>query len=177
MNILKNYYKYILKYDFVNKFNYKNINQIPEIKKIVLNFNCKNCDIKKIATAILALELITAENGIITKSRKAAINLKIRKGHPVGCKIILEKEKMDFFLFKLLNKILSELKNFKGFPTKIHYKNNFSFSLNDLINFDELNSNFYLFSTLPTLNITIVYNTKNSEELFFFLNSLKIPLI
>src|SRR6476660_5949384 len=113
MKVIKNYYNQVLKYDFLNKFNYKNINQIPRIEKIILNFNCKNFDIKKIATAILALELITTQKSVITKSKKVSINLKIRKGHPVGCKVILKKDKLESFLLKLLNKIFPELKNFK----------------------------------------------------------------
>lgn len=176
MNILKNYCKQILKYDCLNKFNYKNINQIPKIKKIILNFNCKNFDIKRLAVAILSLELISTQKGVLTKSTKASINLKIRKGHPVGCKIILEKEKLEIFLFKLLNKIIPELKNFKGLM-QAHNKNSFSFSLKDLINFNELNSNFYLFTSLPTLNITLIFNTTNNKELTFLLKSLKLPLI
>ena len=176
MKIIKTYYNQILKYDFLNKFNYKNINQISRIEKIILNFNCKNFDIKKIATAILALELITTQKSIITKSKKVSINLKIRKGHPVGCKVILKKDKLESFLLKLLNKIFPELKNFKGFTFKSRNKNSLTFALKDLINFNELNSNFYLFTSLPTLNIILVYNTKTIKESSFFLHSLKIPL-
>jgi len=176
MKVIKNYYNQVLKYDFLNKFNYKNINQIPRIEKIILNFNCKNFDIKKIATAILALELITTQKSVITKSKKVSINLKIRKGHPVGCKVILKKDKLESFLLKLLNKIFPELKNFKGLTFKSRSKNSLTFALKDLINFNELNSNFYLFTSLPTLNIILVYNTKTIKESSFFLHSLKIPL-
>ena len=177
MKVIKNYYNQVLKYDFLNKFNYKNINQIPRIEKIILNFNCKNFDIKKIATAILALELITTQKSVITKSKKVSINLKIRKGHPVGCKVILKKDKLESFLLKLLNKIFPELKNFKGLTFKSRSKNSLTFALKDLINFNELNSNFYLFTNLPALNITLIYSTNNVKELSFFLNSLKIPLL
>lgn len=177
MTIINNYYNQILKYDFLNKFNYKNINQIPKIKKIILNFNCKSFEIKKIAIAVLALELITRQKSVVTKSKKVSINLKIRKGHPVGCKVILKKEKMEDFFFKLLNKIFPELKNFKGLIFQLRNKNSLSFALKDLINFNELNSNFYLFTGLPTLNVTLVYTTNTTKELFFFVNSLKIPLL
>src|SRR5687768_2095497 len=116
--MMQNYYKQIIKYDFLNKFNYKNINQIPRKKKIILNFNCKGFELKKLAITLLSLELISMQKGNATKSKKASINLKIRKGHPVGCKVILKKEKMELFLLKLLNKIFPELKNFKGLIQK-----------------------------------------------------------
>ena len=47
-NILENYYRKIIKYDFINKFYYVNVNEIPCIKKIILNFGCKNIEIKNI---------------------------------------------------------------------------------------------------------------------------------
>lgn len=175
--MIQNYYKKIIKYDLLNKFNYKNVNQIPKIKKIILNFDCKSFDIKKLAITILTLELISMKKGTVTKSKGVSINLKIRKGHPVGCKVILTKKKMEFFLLKLLNKIFPELKNFKGLIHKNNNTNSLSFSIKDLINFNELNSNFYLFTNLPTLNITIVCDTYTTKELNYFVNSLKIPLI
>ena len=177
MNIIKNYQRQILKIDCLNKFNYKNVNEIFKIKKIILNFNCKNYDIKKLSVAVLALELITVKKSTMTKSKKiSSINLKIKKGQPVGCKVILEKKKLEIFLFKFLNKILPELKHFNGL-TQTRNKNSFSFSLNDLVNFDELNTNFYLFSSLPTLNIITICNTNSVKELSFLLNSFKFPLI
>lgn len=176
MNVLNNYYTQIVKQDFLNKFNYKNVSQIPKIKKIALNFNCKNFNTKKLALTMLTLELITTKKGKLTVAKKAVVNLKLRKGHPVGCKIILEKKKMNAFLFNLLNKIFPQLKNFKGFKTKQNNKNDVSFSLQDLTNFYELNSNFYVFTDLPTLNVTLIYNTQNGLELKFFNNALKIPL-
>lgn len=176
--MIQNYYKKIIKYDLLNKFNYKNVSQIPKIKKIILNFDCRSFDIKKLAITILTLELISMEKVSVTKSKKASINLKIRRGHPVGCKVILTKKKLESFLLKLLNKIFPELKNFKGLIQKNTNINSFSFSIKDLINFNELNSNFYLFTNLPTLNITIVFDDiYTTKELDFFINSLKIPLI
>lgn len=177
MNIIKNYYNQVLKYDFINKFYYGKIDKIPKIKKIILNFNCKNFEVKKIATVALTLELISSKKSVITRSKKISINLKLRKGHPIGCKVILTGKHLENFLFKLLNKIWPNLKNFDGLMQYVRSKNSFSFSLKDLVNFDELNSNFYLFSNLPTLNIVIIYNTKNNKELLFFLYSLKIPFL
>ena len=129
MNIIKNYCNQVLNYDYVNKFFYKNINKVPKIKKIILNFNCKNFDAKKIATVVLTLELITLKKIIITKSKKTSINLKLKKGHPIGCKVILTGKQLENFLVKLLNKILPNLKNFNGLMQYVHSKNSFSFSI------------------------------------------------
>jgi large subunit ribosomal protein L5 len=178
MNILENYYKKIIRYDLINKFLYTNLNEIPQLKKIILNFGCKNFEIKTVASALLSLELITTQSGSLIKSRRSNVLLKIRKGYPVGCIVVLKKSKMYDFFFKLLSEIFPNLKNFKGISiSKKLGKTNFSFTLKDLINFRELDKQFYLFSNLPPLNITLVTNVRTKKELIYLLNSFKLPIV
>lgn len=176
MNLLQYYYKTIIKYDLINKFHYTKTDEIPKLKKIILNFGCKQNELKNLAASMLALELITTKQGIITKSRKPNILLKIRKGNPIGCLVILKKEKMYTFFLKLLNDIFPALRDFNGLFTKKNF-NSFSFTLTQLITFSELENQFYLFSKLPPLNITFVTNTKTKKELVYLLKSFKLPLI
>lgn len=178
MNLLENYYKQVIKYDLINKFFYKQLRDLPELKKIILNFGCKSFEIKNIAAALLSLELITTKQGTITKSKRADILLKIRKGYPVGCIVILTKKKMYQFFFKLLTEVFSNLKDFKGITiSKNLSTKSFSLTLLDLVNFKELEKQFYLFTNLPPLNIILVTNTKTRKELRYLLNSFKMPLI
>ena len=69
MYFLKNYYKNIIQYDLVNKFHYRNLQNLPKLQKIVLNFGYKNPNIKNLASALLFLELITTRRGVITTAR------------------------------------------------------------------------------------------------------------
>lgn len=178
MNLLENYYKKVIKYDLINKFLYNHLSNVPELKKIILNFGCKNFDIKNIAAAFLALELITTKKGTVTKSKRTNVLLKIRKGYPVGCIVILTKTTMYQFFFKLLTEIFPNLKDFTGITVPKNSENkNFSLTLMDLINFKELEKQFYLFTNLPPLNIILVTNTKTHKELIYLLNSFKMPLI
>jgi large subunit ribosomal protein L5 len=178
MILLENYYKQVIKYDLINKFFYYQLKDIPELKKIILNFGCKSFEIKSIAASLLSLELITTKQGTITRSKRANILLKIRKGYPVGCIVILTKGKMYQFFFKLLTEVFPNLKEFKGIKVSKNLRNkSFSFTLLDLINFKELEKQFYLFTNLPPLNIILVTNTKTRKELIYLLSSLKIPFI
>jgi large subunit ribosomal protein L5 len=178
MNILENYYKKVIKYDLINKFFYNTLNDIPELKKIILHFGCKSFEIKNIAAALLSLELITTKLGNITQSKRANILLKIRKGYPVGCIVILTNTIMYQFLFKLLTEVFPNLKEFKGITvSKRLGQKNFSFTLTDLISFKELEKQFYLFTNLPPLNITLVTNTKTRKELLYLLKSFKLPFV
>ena len=178
MNILESYYKKIIRYDLINKFFYHNLNKIPELKKIILNFGCQNLTIKNIAASFLALELITGKQGIITKSKRVNILLKVKKGNPVGCIVILKKTSMYCFFFKLITQIFPNFdKDFKGIniSKKFNHKS-FSLTLTDLTNFKELEKQFYLFKDLPPLNIVFITNTNTRKELIFLLNSFKLSL-
>lgn len=177
MNILENYYKNIIRHDLINKFHYIRLDEIPQLKKIILNFGCKNFEIKSLASALLSLELITIKKSSLIKSKRSNVLLKIRKGYPVGCVVVLKKKQMYVFFLRLLSEVFPNLKDFKGFVfSKRVQKTNYSFTLKDLIHFKELEKQFYLFSTLPPLNITLVTNTKTKEELFYLLASFKLPV-
>lgn len=172
------FYENVIKYDLINKFLFSDINEIPKLKKIVLNFGCKSNELKSVASALLALEFITTKKGKLVQSKRSHIQLKIRKGNPVGCMVILNKKNvMYLFLFRILNEILPNLKNFKSFINlKIKFKyNSMPFTLKELIVLPELENYFYLFSRLPSLNITLVTHTKTKQELIFLLSSFKIP--
>nr|QXV92933.1 ribosomal protein L5 [Nitzschia anatoliensis] len=178
MSILQNYYKRVIKRDLINKFPYTYLGEIPQLKKIILNFGCKNSEIRSIASVFLSLELITAKKSLIARSKRANILLKIRRGNPVGCMVILRDEKMYRFLFKLLSEVFPNLKSFLGINiSKKLGKTSFSFTLKDLIHFKELERQFYLFTNLPPLNITLITTTKTKEELLYLLKSFKLVLI
>ena len=84
----------IIKYDLINTFSYQNLIDIPKLKKIVLNFGYQTPNFRNIISSLLALEFISFKKGKITKSKNLNIFLKIKKGNPVGCKIVLEKNTM-----------------------------------------------------------------------------------
>ena len=178
MHFFEFYYENIIKYDLANKFNYKNVNKLPRLEAIVLNFGCKTLSFKLLLTSLLALELITTKKGIFTVSNKTNITLKIKKGNIVGCKLTLRKKTMYFFLAKLLNEIFPKLKNFTKFVIKSDKQSkSISYKLQNSLLFSELESNYYLFNKLPALDITFLTNSASLDELMFLLNSFKLSTI
>lgn len=173
------YYKKIIKYDILNKFYYSNLRQIPKLKKIVLNFGYNKSDFKQLISGLLALEIISSKKGIITKSSQTNITLKIKKGIPIGCKVILKKNNMYSFYFKLITFIFAKTKQ----PQKLfsHIKsqstNSLSFKLNTLSSFSELENYYHYFKNLPPLDVTILTTSTLSSELFFLLKSLKFSVV
>lgn len=178
MHFLEYFHSKTLKYEFLNKFFYKNIKELPKLEKIILNFGGKSTDLKRLSLSILALELITSQKGKLTNAKKANILLKIRKGNPVGCKITLRKKRMFNFLEKTLVDIIPKIKNFNGLTVSRKIKKNvFSYELHDTLNFQELEEHYYLFNNLPNLDITFITKTNTKKELLFILKSFQLPLI
>lgn len=173
MYFLKNYYQSVIQYDLINKFQYKNLQQLPKLEKIILNFRYK--DFKSLSSSLLALELITKKQGTLITANNSYILLKIRKGTPIGCKVILKKTLMYNFFTKLLVDVFPQLKEI-NFHSFFFQQQTFFYQLKNIFIFFELEQNYNLFSTLSNLNITIVTKTKTQEELLFLLNSFKLSI-
>lgn len=169
MTFLNKYYKTVVKYDLINKFFYKDINKLPNIKFITLSFNFKKFDIKLLISALAALEFITVNKGVLTKSKVSNVSLKIRKGQPIGCKITLRKHKMNQFLFKILNKIIIN-QTFKSDTLN----NIFSIKLKNILIFQELEQNYRFFKNLYNLNLTVKTTNCSLKDFFFLIISFKL---
>ena len=168
MHFLKQYTEKVVKYDLINKFQYKIATKLPSLKFVTLNFKLKRWDIKLLISSLAALELITLQKGILTKSNVSNVSLKIRKGQPIGCKITLRKDKMNNFLFKLLNKTLGK----STFKT-VNNNNLFSIKISNILIFKELEQNYVLFKNLSNLNINIKITNCTFQEFIFLINSYK----
>lgn len=178
MLVLKDYYRLIIKYDLINKFSYKNFKKLPKIKKISINicYNSKNFDLKNLAQAALSLELITKQKGKITFLKNSKISIKIRKGHPAGCKVTLKKDAIYSFIFNLLINVLPKTKNFYGIDISNNLINTISFKITNIFAFNEIEKHHNIFKNLPVLNVTITTTTKNKKELLYLLYSYKLPI-
>ena len=168
MHFLNKYTNNVVKYDLINKFQYKMVNKLPSIKFVTLNFNFKKFDIRLLVSSLSALELITLNKGVLVKSKISNVSLKIRKGQPIGCKITLRSNKMDQFLFKILNKTVTI-----NILKKKNSINLFSIKLNNILMFKELEQNYRFFKNLSHLNLSIKTTDCTFEEFGFLITSFK----
>lgn len=177
MHFLEKYFNSVIKHEYLNKFIYNKTVEVPQLKKIILNFGCKTADIKQLASSLLAFELIISQSGKMTKTKRSNILFKIRKGNPTGCSVTLSKFNAFNFLSKMTMEIFPKLKNFSAFNNSKKLKlNTFSYKLKETFSFNELENHYYLFNNLPSLDITIVTNSKTKNEMIFLLKTFKIPL-
>jgi large subunit ribosomal protein L5 len=175
MNFFETYYKRIIKQDLTNKFTFHNNKSITKLKKITLNFGCKNFSIQKFATTMLALEMIALKKSALTTAKNPNVLLKIQKGQPAGCKIELKNKEIYPFLTKLNLEILPKLKNFPGFRIERQFSNFFFQIQSNKIMIKEFESQYPLFANLPALDINVTTNSKNYKKILFLAKSVKLP--
>ena len=82
------------------KFDYKNVNQVPKLEKIVVNAGVGEAaqESKLLDNVVAELTAITGQRATIRRARKAISNFKLRQGMPVGAMVTLRREIMYEFL-------------------------------------------------------------------------------
>ena len=102
------------------KFNYKNVMQIPKVEKIVINMGLGDCkeNPKGLEAAVADLTTIAGQKPIVTKAKKSIANFKVREGMNVGAKVTLRGERMYQFMDKLMNVALPRVRDFHGVSVK-----------------------------------------------------------
>ena len=172
------HFENVIKYDLINKFNFKNIKSLPKLNKIVLNFNCQPDNFQELLRCLIAVEFITLQQSILTYSKISNVSLKIRKGQPIGCKVTLRKNKLYCFLTLLVTKIIPNVLNFKIIKIKNSkfLNNSISFKIKKNLFLPELESHYLLFKNLPFMQITLIANTETLEELIYLIRSFNFPI-
>ena len=146
-------------------FNYKNVMEVPKIKKIVLNMGLGEAiqNIKILDSAALELNAISGQKSVITKAKKSIATFKLRQGMPIGCMVTLRREKMYEFLDRLMNVSLARVRDFKGVSGKaFDGKGNYTLGIKEQLIFPEIN--YDSVDKIKGLNITIVTSAKSDEE-------------
>ena len=163
--------------NLIGKLSLKNKNEVPKIKKIILNMGLGEdaSDGKKLKACSEDLSLIAGQKPVITKFKKSISNFKTRKGSNAGVKVTLRSYKMYEFIDRLVNIALPRIKDFRGLSTKgIDNSFNFSFGIKEHIIFPEVN--FDKVDKIRGMDITIVTTSKNKEGTVELLKEFNFPL-
>jgi len=123
------------------KLGVTNIHQVPKVEKIVVNCSFgKAADRKQaVEDATNDLRTITGQKPIVTKSRKAISNFKLREGEPLGVKVTLRGRIMWEFLERLIKMALPVVRDFRGVSPKAFDGNgNYTLGITDQSIFPEI---------------------------------------
>ena len=158
------------------KFNFKNIFEVPKLAKIVVNMGVGEAvsDSKVINKAIEDLSLITGQKPVITKAKKSIAGFKLRKGLNIGCKVTLRKKRMFEFLDRLIFIALPRVRDFKGLSKKSFDGNgNYSIGIKEQIIFPEID--YDKVDKIRGMDITIATTTSNQDHAYELLKSFNLP--
>jgi large subunit ribosomal protein L5 len=124
-----------------SKLGVTNIHQIPKVEKVVVNCSFgKAADRKQaVEDALNDLKTITGQRPVVTKSRKAISNFKLREGEPLGVKVTLRGRIMWEFLERLIKMALPVVRDFRGVsPRAFDGKGNYTLGISDQSIFPEI---------------------------------------
>jgi large subunit ribosomal protein L5 len=158
------------------QFSYKNPMQVPRLEKIVVNMGlgAAVANPKIIDTAVEELKAMTGQAPVVTRSKKAIANFKLRAGIPIGAMVTLRRTRMWEFLDRLVTVALPRTRDFKGISRKaFDGKGNYTLGLREQIIFAEIN--YDKIDAIKGLNISIVTTARTDEEGRALLKQLGMP--
>lgn len=174
---LNKLYKETIIENLLQKFNYKNVHEVPKILKIQVNRglggDAQNSSILK--KSIDEFRLITGQQPVVTKAKKSIAGFKVREEMNLGVTVTLRGEKMYTFFEKLIHLVLPRIRDFRGLTAKgFDRDGNFNFGLREQLVFPEIS---YESMDQPRgLNITIVTSAKRKDEGIALLKEFGFPL-
>ena len=127
--------------ELIKKFGYKTTMQVPRITKITLNMGVGEAvnDKKLIDNAVADLTKIAGQKPVVTKTRKAIANFKIRENMPIGCMVTLRGERMYDFLDRLITIAFPRVRDFRGVSGRsFDGRGNYNMGLKEQLIFPEI---------------------------------------
>ncbi|MBR4750064.1 MAG: 50S ribosomal protein L5 [Abditibacteriota bacterium] len=173
---LKDIYKQDVVPALMDKFQYKNIMQVPKVTKVVVSMGVGAAiqDPKIMDGAVSDITKITGQKPLVIKSRKSISNFKLREGMKVGTKVTLRGAMMYEFLDRFFNIALPRVRDFQGIDTEsFDGRGNFSTGLKEQLVFPEIA--YDKIDRIRGMNIAICTSANTDEEGRELLKALGLP--
>ena len=173
---LKTKYNDEVKQLMQDKFQYKNVMEIPKFEKIVVNMGVGEAatDSKAIDGAVRDLRVITGQQPMVTRARKSIASFRLRAGMPIGAKVTLRGDRMWEFFDRLTSVAIPRIRDFRGISAKsFDGRGNFSMGVTEQLIFPEVD--FDSVDHTRGMDITIVTTAKTDEEAKALLDAFGFP--
>ena len=125
----------------MREYPYRNIMEVPRIRKVVLNVGLGEAltNPKALESASSDLMAITGQKPIVTKARKSIAGFKLRVGNPIGVCVTLRGIKMYHFMDRMVNAALPRIRDFRGVsPKSFDGRGNYSLGIREQMIFPEI---------------------------------------
>jgi large subunit ribosomal protein L5 len=162
--------------ELCKEFKYENALSAPRLEKIVVNMGVKEGaqDIKLLEHLTKELAMITGQQPIVRRAKKAIANFKLKKGSPIGLKVTLRRRRMYEFFDRLVNVAMPRIRDFRGFsPNSFDEHGNLSVGIQEQNIFPEVELDRVM--RMQGMDITFVTTAKGKEEGRRFLELMGFP--
>ena len=176
MSRLKEKYKKEVIPSLMELHKYKNIMQAPRREKVVINIGVGEAvqDAKVLEAAEKDLTAISGQHPVITRAKKSIAVFHLRAGMPIGLKVTLRGERMYDFLDKLVNVVLSRMREFQGVSrNSFDGRGNYTLGLKDQTIFPEID--YDKIDKVRGLEVSIITTANTDEEGRHLLELLGMP--
>ena len=154
-----------------------NAMRVPKLEKIVLNMGLGDAKENKkwLTSGVEELTTIAGQKAVVTISKKAISNFKIREGDPVGIRVTLRGNKMYDFLDRFISVASPRIRDFRGLSAKgFDGRGNYNFGITEQIIFPEID--YDKINNIRGINISIVTSGATDEEAYELLVALGLPI-
>jgi large subunit ribosomal protein L5 len=173
--LLQEYQKTVIP-AMMKKFGYKNPMQVPRLTKISLNIGVGRAkdEPASLKGAQEDIRIITGQQPVVTRAKKAISNFKIRQGDPVGTSVTLRRYRMYEFLDRLITTALPRVRDFSGLSDKsFDGRGSYSLGIREQIIFPEIN--YDKVDKIRGMNITLTTTAKTDAEAYELLSLFGFP--
>ena len=174
--LLVKYNEVVHKY-LSDRLGIQNAMRIPKLEKVVLNMGLGDAKENKkwLTSGLEELTTIAGQKAVITISKKAISNFKIREGDPVGIRVTLRGNKMYEYLDRFISVASPRIRDFRGLSAKgFDGRGNYNFGVTEQIIFPEID--YDKINNIRGLNISIVTTGETDEEAYELLVALGLPI-
>ena len=175
---LKEEYNKTIKKNLQKELKLENINQVPELEKVIVSSGVgkKRDDKRFTETVDLTLTKITGQKTTSRLAKKSIATFKIRKGMgaPIGYLVTLRNDKMYEFVDRLINIALPHVRDFHGVSRNSFDKQgNYSLGLKEQTVFPEIT--FEDAGVLHGLEVTFIIKNGSKEGSTKLLEAFGMP--
>lgn len=173
---LEKMYKDVVVPKLIEKFGYKNVNEVPRLSKITLNMGVGEAvgNKKVLENAVADMAKISGQKPIVTNARVSVASFKIRDGWPIGCKVTLRRDKMFEFLDRFINISLPRVRDFRGVNGRsFDGRGNYNMGIKEQIIFPEID--FDAVDAMRGMDIAVTTTAKTNEEAKALLEAFGFP--
>ena len=173
---LKDRYREEIVPAMVKEFAYSNVNQVPQVTKVVVNVGLGEAlqNAKALEKATEDIMTITGQRPVITRAKKSIATFRLREGNPIGAKVTLRGNRMWDFLDRLLNIALARKRDFRGVsPDSFDGRGNYTLGLSEQLVWPEID--YDKIDKLRGMEVSVVTTAENDEEGRYLLSLMGMP--